>query len=68
MAFKLGMMVDLCMACMTFNLDARSEWVIKGKNNQRLILWATKQAVSIHLVTTVGHFLHDLNFENVYMA
>ena len=28
----------------------------------------TKQATSIKLAATVGHFLHDLDFENVHMA
>ena len=38
MAFKLGMMVDLCMAYMNahsdyLDLDARSQWVSRGKNS-----------------------------------
>ena len=39
MAFKLGMMVDLCLAYNThahvedLDLDARSQWVSKGKNS-----------------------------------
>ena len=37
-------------------------------NNQRCILSATKQAIRLKHATTVGHFLHDLDFTNVYMA
>ena len=48
-------------------LDARSQWVGKGKH-QRFMLSKTKQAISIKLATTVGQFLHDLDFVNVYMA
>ena len=46
------------------DLNARSQWVGKGKNS------ASKQAISIKLATTVGHFLRDLDldFANVYMA
>ena len=38
--------------------------------NQRCMLSATKQAISIKLATTVGHFSRDLDldFANVYMA
>ena len=46
------------------DLDARST---KAKN-QHCMLSATKQAIRIKLATTVGHFLHDLDFTNVYMA
>ena len=35
---------------------------------QHCMLSATKQAISMTLATTVGHFLHDLLFANVYMA
>ena len=49
------------------DLDARSHWVDKGKN-QRWIISTTKQAISIKLATTVGHFLRDIDFENVDMA
>ena len=38
------------------------------QTNQRLIISTTKQATSIELATTVGHFVSDLDFETVYMA
>ena len=46
------------------DLDARSQWVGKGKQTK------TKQAKSIHVATTLGrpNCLRDLAFENVYMA
>ena len=47
--------------------DARSQWVNKGKQISVCMLLATKQAISIKLTTTVGHFLHVLDFANVYM-
>ena len=37
------------------DLDARAQWVGKG-TNQRCMLSVTKQAISIKLATTVGHF------------
>ena len=37
------------------DLDAKSQWVGKGKN-QRCMLLATKQAISIKLATKVGPF------------
>ena len=43
------------------------QWVGKGKI-QRCLRSAIKQAMSIKLYTAVGHFLHDLDFANVYMA
>ena len=36
--------------------------------NQRWMLLATKQAISVTLATTVGHFLRDLDFANEYRA
>ena len=50
-------------------LDARSQWIGKGKH-QRCMLSATKQAISIKLATTVGPFLRglDLDFANGYKA
>ena len=52
------------------DLDARSQWVGKGNKNQRCMLSATEQAISITLATAVGHILRDrdLEFANVYMA
>ena len=41
-----------------FDINARSQWVTNA-NNQRCMLSATKQAISIKLAATVGHFLHD---------
>ena len=40
------------------------------QNNQRCMLSATQQAISITLATTAGHFLRDLDLDsaNVYMA
>ena len=35
--------------------DSRSQWLAKGKKYQRLIISATKQAISIKFATTVGH-------------
>ena len=50
--------------------DARSQWVDKGKQNQRCMRSATKQAISIKLATTVGQLLRDtdIDFANVNMA
>ena len=50
------------------DVDARSQWVGKGKENQSWMLSATKQATSIKLATMVGHFLSDLDFANTYMT
>ena len=52
------------------DLDARSQWVGKGKKNQRCMLSATEQSISIKRAATVGHFLRDLDlyFADVYMA
>ena len=51
------------------DLDARSQWVGKGKTNQRWMLSATTQAISIKLARTVSHFyLRDLDFANVHKA
>ena len=49
------------------NLGARSQWVGRGKH-QRWIISTTKRAISIKLAITVGPFLRDLDFENMYMA
>ena len=49
------------------HLDARSQWVAKVQN-QRWILSATKQAISIKLVITVQYCLRDRDFKNVYMV
>ena len=38
------------------DLDARPQWVGKGEKTQHCMLSATKQAISIKLATTVGHF------------
>ena len=72
--FKLGMTVDLWMpyllmlVSMTLTLMQGHSGSAKAKN-QRCMLSATKQAISIELATTVGHFLLDLDldFANVYM-
>ena len=50
--------------------DARSQWVDKGKKNQRCVVSATKQAIRIKLATTEVHFLRylDLDVANVYMS
>ena len=40
------------------DLDAKSQWVGKGEKNQRCMLSATKQAISIKLATTIGHFFY----------
>ena len=61
MAFKLGMMVDLCMTymlilvLMTLTLMQGHSWSPKAKN-QRKIFSTTKQATSIKLATSVSHF------------
>ena len=70
-AFKLGMaFISYHNAHARFedlDLDARSQWDGKGKI-QCWIISTTKQVISIQLATMVGHFLHDLDFENIYMA
>ena len=48
-------------------LDARSQWVGKGKNSALNYL-DTKQTISIKLAITVGHFYVTLTLKNVYMA
>ena len=45
------------------DLDARSQWVAKAKNCVPFF-----STISIKLGTTAGHFLRELDFENVYMA
>ena len=76
MAFKLGMTVDLCMDIYIYiytlllvstTLTQGDSWSKKAKNERWLIL-TTKQAISIKVATTVGHFLCDHDFENLYMA
>ena len=50
------------------DLDARSQWVGKCKQSALNYL-PTKQAItiSITLATTVGHFVLNLHFENIYI-
>ena len=69
MAFKLGMSVDLCMAYMPM-LVSMTLTLMQGHNGsaKATIIWTTKQAISITLATTLGHVLHDLDFENIHMA
>ena len=68
MAFTLGMTVHLCMAqmlmlvLMTLTLMQGDYWVSKGKNS---VFNYLDSATSIKLATTVGHFVRDLDFENV---
>ena len=70
------MAVDLWMSCILMlddlDLDARAQWVVKDKTNQRWMLSATKQTWSIKLAATVGlfffFFFRSLDFANVYMA
>ena len=59
----------LMLVSMTLTLMLGHIGSAKAKN-QRLMLSATKQAISIKLATTVGHFLRDvdLDFANVYMG
>ena len=40
------------------DLDARSQWVGKGKKISVECSWQTKQAISIKPATTVGHFFY----------
>ena len=44
------------------DLEARSQWVSKGKN-QCCMFSASKQAISIKLATTVGHFYVTLTLQ-----
>ena len=46
-------------------LDTRSQLGQQREKNQRLMLSATKQALSIKLATTVGHFYVTLTLQNV---
>ena len=70
LASKLGMTVDLCMTYLLM-LNLMTLTLMQGHNgsakatNQCWIILTTKQTVSIKLATTVGHFLRDLDFENV---
>ena len=45
------------------DLDARSQWVGKATNQHRIMIWITKQAKSIKLGTTVGHFYVTLTLK-----
>ena len=53
--------------CGDLDLDARSQCVGHGPQ-YRCMLSTTTQAISIKLATAVGHFVHDLDVANVYMA
>ena len=72
--FKCGMTVDLCMAyllmlvLMTLTLMTKVVVVRQRQKFSDGIISTTKQATSIELTTMIGHFLHDLDFANVYMA
>ena len=44
------------------DLDSRSQWVGKA-TNQRGMLSATREAISIQLATTVGYCLRDLDLD-----
>ena len=59
----------LMLVLMTLTLMQGHSGSAKARN-QRSMLSATKQAISIKLATKVGHFLRDLDldFANVYMA
>ena len=50
------------------DLDARPQWVGKVKKNQRCMLSATKQSISIKLTKIVGRYLCDLDldFADIY--
>ena len=63
MAFNFGMTVDLCgiyiYAHADFDyldLDARSQWVSRGKTIQYCHISTTKQAINITLPATVDRF------------
>ena len=73
MAFTLGMTVDMYMHGIyahahfgDLDLDAKSQWNGKGKKSalNDLDNWA---AISIKLAKMVGHLLHDVDFETVYI-
>ena len=72
MAFQLGMTVDLCMAYLLV-LILMTLTLVQGHsgsanaNKSALNYLENKQATSITLATTVGHYLRDLEFENVYI-
>ena len=59
----------LILIVMTWTLMQGHSGSVKA-NNERFMLSATKQAVSIKFATMVGHFLHDLDLEfaNIYMT
>ena len=67
------MTVHSCMACMLM-LVSMGLTLMQGHSgsatakHQRCIISTTKQAISIKLTTTVGHFSSDFDFENVYMV
>ena len=70
MAFKLGMTVDLCMAYLLMLVSMTLIHSHSGSAKAKIqcwIIWTTKQATSIKLIT-VDHLLSNLDFENVYMA
>ena len=69
MTVDLWMPYILIIILMTLTLMQGHSGLAKAKN-ERCMLSATKQAISIKLATTVGHFLRDfdLDFANVYMA
>ena len=52
------------------DLNARSQWVFKGKTIKSCMFSASKQAISIQFATTAGHFIRDLDldFVDVHMA
>ena len=50
------------------DLDARSQWVSRGKMYELIIISTTRQVISIKLATTLGHVWPDLDIENLYMA
>ena len=61
-----GRLMDALYAHARFDdldLAAMSPWVGKIKNNQRCMLSATMQAISIKLARTVGHFYVTLTFQ-----
>ena len=75
MVSKLGMTVDLCIACnIMLMLVSMTLTLMQGHGGSAkanilfLIVSLAKQATSVKLATTVGHFLRDLDFASVYMA
>ena len=72
MAFTLGMTVDVYMTNMLMLVSMMQGHSGSAKAKQSALNYldcvTTNQAPSIILATTVGHFLRDLDFENVYMV